>query len=823
MRTVRIIAAGFVIVTALVSCATELPFNQNTEGIQSEQDFSIWAYHSGDDSKSVLGEGGSVLWSPNDSISFFYGNQYQNGELTRFVSDNTSPASSARFFGKRPVSLGSDGSDGYYYALYPYDGNSYFSYGSLYYTFPNIQKARKGSFGAKAFPSVARSKDLQMFFYNVCGGIKLTVTKPGIQKISFKANAGEKISGSGYIYFDDEGRPFCHIWDDGTSTVDLLAPEGGFEVGAPYYVILPPNTYTQGFTITFLTETEKAVRVIDKSVTIERSIFSRLSDADKSLVYTKLPTALEMLSGPEGMKYWLWDIISERDGVSCGYGANNGNGYKADDNVIPDKWWGSSPEALADTESSFAYMTIDSDGNCISYTEGGQEIRKGRISVSGFSSARRADDWSLGKFCTDAPAVLWPYDFRQEPIKEFDILRLNENQLILAHNDEGTTTGSGGIYHWWRFRAMDKNTFEGGKPTGITLDKTSLVTYQGLDFELRASVEPEDKAFWGVAWSTNKDNLVYHNGNGKYYAYSNEQEGDISLTITAKTAGGLSASCDVTIKTRIPVTDFKVEHDHFDMLEGETVEIKATVMPENATLREVDYESQDTNVATVDENGVITAVAPGWTNIIARTDGGNWSRWISIYVRDKRVGGISLNKWSLELFPGESETLTASVYPEYAENKNVIWSSYNTDIATVNDEGYVKAVAPGWTQVMVETEESGYVAYCSVYVKERPVSGLTLDRSSAELFVGERLLLTATITPADATNQAVTWRSDKASVATVDRNGLVRAVGSGTATITATSRDGAFSASCSLTIRSNGVEPGIGDWGEGEHHEGETY
>lgn len=823
MKTVIRFAARLVTVMSLASCATELPLDQNIDEIRTGQDFSIWAYHSENDTKTVLGEGGSVLWSPNDSICVYFGNQYQQGELTKFVSDNTAAASSARFSGRKPSGIGSEGGDGFYYAFYPYDENNYFNYGHFYYTFPNRQFARKGSFGAKAFPSVARSKDLQLYFYNICGGIKLTVTRQGIQKIRFKSNGGEKLSGRGYIYFDEGERPKAEIWEDGSSTVDLLAPEGGFEAGEPYYVILPPKTYTQGFTITFMTDSEQAVRIIDKSVTIERCIFSRLSSADQSLEYTKMPTALELLSGTEGKKYWLWDIVSERDGTPYGYGGNNGNGYLADDNVIPNRWWGTYPELLAVTESSFAYMIIDSDGNCISYSEGGQEVRRGKINVNGFSSVRREDGWSIGKLTADEPATLWPYDFGQNPIKEFDILRLTGDQLILAHNDQGTTNGSNGIYHWWRFRSMDKNAFEGGKPTGITLDKTSLVTYQGLDFELKAFVEPEDKAFWGVVWSTDKDNLVYHNGNGKYYAYSNEQEGDNSLTITAKTAGGLSASCEITIKHRIPVTDFKIETAHFEMLEGETAEIKATVLPENATLREITYESQDTEVATVDQNGIITAVAPGWTNIIAYTDGGNWSRWISIYVRDKSVGGISLDKWNLELFPGETETVTATIYPEYAENQNVSWSSFNTDIATVDSEGKVTAVAPGWTQVKVETEENGYQAYCGVYVKERSVEGIILDITSAEMFVGENILLKASVIPSNATNQTVAWKSDKTNVATVDRYGMVRAVGSGTATITATTRDGAFSASCNLTVRSNGVEPGIGDWGEGEHHEGETY
>lgn len=819
MRTFRYIAVGLVLATAVASCAIESSFDEIINESSLFEEVTLWATFPDEGTRSVLGEGGAVLWSPKDSISVFYGNQYQQGKMAKFVSDNTSPASSTRFSGPLPTTLGLEGGDGYYYAFYPYDNNTAFNYGDVYYTFPNIQFAKKGTFGPRAFPSLARSKDRQMFFYNVCGGIKLTVTRPGIQKISFKSNGEEKLSGRCWMSFDENERPrIDYFLDDASGIVDLIAPEGGFEVGSPYYIILPPNTYSQGFTVTFYTDTEKAVRNINKSVTIERSIFSRLSDADQSLEYSKIPGALDLLTGSDGIKYWLWDIISEPDGSAYGAGENNGNGYSTDDGIIPGKMWGYIPETLADTESSFAYMTIDSNAECVSYSESGKEVRRGKISITGFSSVRRADGWSLGRFSTDNPAILWPYyDWQDNAITEFEILRLTENELILAHNNEGTATGSGGQYRWWRFRSVDKSTFEKGRPTGITLDQTSLEIYEGFNFSLNSTIIPEDRSFWSTQWIIS-GNSVWKNHDGTFWA----GVPGVS-TVTAKTAGGLSASCEVTVKSRIPVETFSFESNHFEMLEGETAILKPTVLPANATLREVEYESNDPSVATVDAKGIITAVAAGWTNIIAKTDGGNSQYWISVYVRDKRVDGVNLNKYYLEMYPGDRDTLVATIYPDYAANQNVSWTSFDETIATVGESGIVTAVATGWTTVKVVTEESNYENFCTICVNPRAVSGMTLDITSAELFVGEKILITATILPDNATNQAVTWRSDKTDVATVDRYGLVRAVGSGTATITATSRDGGFSASCKLTIRSNGVEPGIGDWEEGEHHGGDAY
>ena len=131
MRTTRNFAIGLVTALTFASCTTELPFNQAVENAQLEKEVSFWAYHSDGDTKSVLGDGGSVLWSPNDSICVYFGSQYQQGNITKFVSDNSSPASSARFTGKMPNSIGREGGDGYYYAFYPYDKSISFLYNHI--------------------------------------------------------------------------------------------------------------------------------------------------------------------------------------------------------------------------------------------------------------------------------------------------------------------------------------------------------------------------------------------------------------------------------------------------------------------------------------------------------------------------------------------------------------------------------------------------------------------------------------------------------------------------------------------------------------------
>ena len=154
------------------------------------------------------------------------------------------------------------------------------------------------------------------------------------------------------------------------------------------------------------------------------------------------------------------------------------------------------------------------------------------------------------------------------------------------------------------------------------------------------------------------------------------------------------------------------------------------------------------------------------------------------------VTGVTLNKTELTLETGDSETLTATVAPSDATNKNVTWKSSNTAVATVDANGKVTAVKAGEATITVTTEDGGKTAFCRVTVsdKEVKVTGITL--AALAIYVGESKAITATVKPDDATNKALTWKSSNETVATVDATGKVTGKKIGTATITATAKDG---------------------------------
>ena len=116
--------------------------------------------------------------------------------------------------------------------------------------------------------------------------------------------------------------------------------------------------------------------------------------------------------------------------------------------------------------------------------------------------------------------------------------------------------------------------------------------------------------------------------------------------------------------------------------------------------------------------------------------------------------------------------------------------------------GKVTGVKAGEATITVTTEDGGKTATCKVTVSETSVAvtGVTLNKTELILDTGGSETLTATVAPADATNQKVTWKSDKPEIATVDDNGKVTAVKAGTATVTVTTRDGGKTATCRVTV-----------------------
>lgn len=247
-----------------------------------------------------------------------------------------------------------------------------------------------------------------------------------------------------------------------------------------------------------------------------------------------------------------------------------------------------------------------------------------------------------------------------------------------------------------------------------------------------------------------------------------------------------------------------LSHSSLSMKAGESQTLTASVTPSGTA---VSWSSSNTGVATV-SGGKVTAVGQGTATITAQItyNGTVYQAKCAVTVAAAEVKpGISLNRSSLSLKSGESQTLTASVTPS---GTPVSWSSSNPTVAAVSG-GKVTAAIHGTATITAQISYNGtvYQAKCTVTVTAEPNSGISLDRDRLSLKSGESQTLTANVTPSGT---PVNWSSSNPSVATVS-GGKVTAVSQGTATITAMMvYDGVANyAYCTVTVSGGGES---GEW-----------
>lgn len=239
----------------------------------------------------------------------------------------------------------------------------------------------------------------------------------------------------------------------------------------------------------------------------------------------------------------------------------------------------------------------------------------------------------------------------------------------------------------------------------------------------------------------------------------------LSLTLAAGLMpAALAEGEEESQPPEIAVTEVRLDKREVSLKKGETLKLEAEVLPEDATNKTVHWTSSREAVATV-EDGLVTAVSPGEADIFVTTDGGLYAT-CAVTVEEP-VSGVVLNKDSLSLKVGGTETLTATVSPENATNKAIKWTSTKENVATVKD-GQVTAVGVGTTTIAAITDDDGKTATCTVTVEADTAPAISLSSSAINVSIGGTASLTANVTP---TGQTVTWLSSNTSLATVDAAG----------------------------------------------------
>ena len=328
--------------------------------------------------------------------------------------------------------------------------------------------------------------------------------------------------------------------------------------------------------------------------------------------------------------------------------------------------------------------------------------------------------------------------------------------------------------------------------TGITLDTTAKEMYTGETYRLSYQVKPADASNTAVTWTSTNTNVATVNATGLVTAKSPG-----STAIILKTAdGGYMSICMITVKK--VATGVKLDAKDITLNVGEYYTLETTITPADATENSLTFESTNKKVATVSNSGKIVAKAGGTCVIFVKTPNGA-SAYANVTVV-QGVTGITISHSEATIRVGETLELEATIAPSTASEQGVTWASSKKDVATVDKKGVVKGLSGGTTVITCTSDDGNFIDHCILTVEEY-VTEITLNNTYYKLGIGKTYNLVATISGEKATNKNVTWKSSNSKVVTVDKNGKIKGIKLGTATITVTATDGSGAeASCVVRV-----------------------
>ncbi len=327
--------------------------------------------------------------------------------------------------------------------------------------------------------------------------------------------------------------------------------------------------------------------------------------------------------------------------------------------------------------------------------------------------------------------------------------------------------------------------------TEITFGYSSITLDAGKKKTLTPQIKPLSATNKNVKWTTSNKKIATVDSKGVITAVAAG-----TATITCTSADGY-AKQTVKVTVTQPPTGIRFSSKSITVKIGTPRKLNTIVEPETAANKNVIYKSSDEKIAKVAADGTVTGVKKGTATITATTVNSLYSATIKVKVV-KPVKSVKLNKTSITIAVGKNTTITSTVSPSSASNKDVKWKSSDNDVVTVKN-GKITAKAPGYAVVTCTTVDGGKTAECTVFVNQ-PVKSVKLNKSSLILDIDQKYTLKSTLKPSDASNKALKWTSSKKSVVKVSSKGVLTPVGTGTATITVTTVDGGFKATCKVTV-----------------------
>lgn len=344
------------------------------------------------------------------------------------------------------------------------------------------------------------------------------------------------------------------------------------------------------------------------------------------------------------------------------------------------------------------------------------------------------------------------------------------------------------------------------KPTeveSITLDKSETSMLIGDKLKLNATVLPADADNATVTWeSLNKEvAVVDDSGNVEALAAG-------STTIVARAGNVTPAQCKITVEAPVVnVESVKITEYVESLVEGETFQFEAKVLPADASDKSVKWSSGNSEVLTIDEKtGLATAVEAGTVEVTVTTVDGEKTDKCTVIVDPKvyHVESVSITSApeGNKMLAGDSFKFEAAVKPDNASDKTVIWTSSDDSVLDIDEEGNAVAIKEGKVTVTATSKDGGKTAACEITVERVAVTGVEITAAPQDnkLVEGSEFKFEAEVAPDNASVRDVQWTSSDTTVIAINAEGNAKALKAGKSTVTVKTVDGGFTAEREITV-----------------------
>ena len=763
-----------------------------------EREITVFHAMSGDgeETKTVLKEGGQIWWMPEDAIKLFWTDTEQGRAGIEMVSNNAEASSSVDFI--CPASFDGN-SASTFWAVYPSNTVESFSGESVVISIPSQQVAQEGTFANHFFPSVANSTDSYLRFYNVCGGIKFSVVRDDIKSVTFEGNNNEVLAGRVKLVIGNGGYPEVVEVLEGATSITLVAPDNGFfKPGKYYYLSVLPTKLQNGFSFRFNTTTQEDKLNSSDAKSIKRSVFGVLKEIDSRIDDLRgtidLGTSVKWASFNLGATkpeefghYYAWGE-TEPNKTSYSWTSykwsdgskSNLNKYTIYDNktaldveddaahaLLGEKWRMPTKEELQELSLSCSWTKKTVNG--VAGYEGKSNYTGNTIFLPMCGVFRESEIKEIGQ-----TGIYWSSDQANTKWKAESLYMMTNTSPQMGEDERAYGYSIRPVY---------------GDPklvSSVIMSQTSLTLSIGETANLTFTVSPSDALYRRVTWTTSNGSVATVS-NGIVTANA-EGKATITVTVGIVPYGPVkSATCSVTVnktsneQEEIPPFGTIMDSSGMGIVVWVSDDNRTGMLMSAEELHNEDWPSSNSWCESYGEGwrmptiGELTLISNNYSQINNALKAGNYSQLLSEY----------FCYWSSTVNPSDSNYYYRERLNDGSVFKNT--SYYEHKSSTFNFTRAVKTI-----------------------VGDILVSSITLDKKEFVLTVGHSESLSATVFPDIATDKTVTWTSSNTSVATVS-NGLVTAKAAGKVTITASA--GSKSATCSVTVIQSGNGPEAVDLG----------